>query len=124
MPMHCCQRSARLQLPQRRGMGAEQVATSLQTIKRLLSHLVDDAEGGVLVGRPRVEAQDAGGAVDRIRVPLAPVRGRLVLVDEVREEDVELVALQRTGLDAVSPYTIPSFTPEVAQEPAQGRCTG
>lgn len=75
-------------------MGTERVAVSLQPGAGRGSRLVDDAEGGVLVGRARVEAQDAGGALHRVRVPLAPVRGRLVLVDEVREEDVELVALR------------------------------
>ncbi|KFW81253.1 Putative uncharacterized protein encoded by CACTIN-AS1, partial [Manacus vitellinus] len=56
---------------------------------------VDDLEGDVLVGRPRVEAQD--GKVLVVLAGLQEVLGRRALVDEVGVEDVELVALHDLG---------------------------
>ncbi|KFM06021.1 Putative uncharacterized protein encoded by CACTIN-AS1, partial [Aptenodytes forsteri] len=56
---------------------------------------VDDLEGDVLVGRPGVEAQD--GKVLVVLAGLQEVLGRRALVDEVRVEDVELVALHDLG---------------------------
>uniref|UniRef100_A0ABI8ASY4 Uncharacterized protein n=1 Tax=Felis catus TaxID=9685 RepID=A0ABI8ASY4_FELCA len=56
---------------------------------------VDDLEGDVLVGRPRVEAQR--GEVLVVGAGLQEVLGRGALVDEVGVEDVELVALHDLG---------------------------
>lgn len=50
-------------------------------------------EGDVLVGGARVESQQARLPVLGIRVGGALVRGRLLLIDQVREEDIELVPL-------------------------------
>ncbi|KFP30785.1 Putative uncharacterized protein encoded by CACTIN-AS1, partial [Colius striatus] len=60
---------------------------------------VDDLEGDVLVGRPRVEAQD--GKVLVVLAGLQEVLGRGALVDEVGVEDVELVALDDLGRGVV-----------------------
>ncbi|KFU93980.1 Putative uncharacterized protein encoded by C19orf29-AS1, partial [Chaetura pelagica] len=56
---------------------------------------VDDLEGDVLVGRPGVEAQD--GKVLVVLAGLQEVLRCRALVDEVRVEDVELVALHDLG---------------------------
>lgn len=53
-------------------------------------------EGDVLIRRASVEAQQAGGAVTA-GVRLAGVGGRLVLVQQVRVEHVELIALPCIG---------------------------
>uniref|UniRef100_A0A9L0RK64 Uncharacterized protein n=1 Tax=Equus caballus TaxID=9796 RepID=A0A9L0RK64_HORSE len=62
---------------------------------RVLPLAVDDLEGDVLVGRPRVEAQR--GEVLVVGARLQEVLGRGALVDEVGVEDVELVALHDLG---------------------------
>ncbi|KFO53564.1 Putative uncharacterized protein encoded by CACTIN-AS1, partial [Corvus brachyrhynchos] len=56
---------------------------------------VDNLEGYVLVGWPGMEAQD--GKVLVVLAGLQEVLGRRALVDEVRVEDVELVALHDLG---------------------------
>ncbi|KFW12031.1 Putative uncharacterized protein encoded by CACTIN-AS1, partial [Fulmarus glacialis] len=70
-------------------LAAEAVAVGI------LPLTVDDLEGNVLVGRPGMEAQD--GKVLVVLAGLQEVLRRRALVDEVRVEDVELVALHNLG---------------------------
>nr|Q8N1I8.1 RecName: Full=Putative uncharacterized protein encoded by CACTIN-AS1; AltName: Full=Cactin antisense RNA 1 [Homo sapiens] len=62
---------------------------------RVFPLAVDDLESDVLVGRPRVEAQD--GEILVVGAGLQEVLGRGALVDEVGVEDVELVSLHDLG---------------------------
>ena len=60
----------------------------------VLPLLVDDPEGDVFIGRPRVESQEACTALlVCVGILFCRVDGRFRLVNEIRVENVELVAL-------------------------------